>query len=329
MKTNYLSWDQMFLEWYLLPQVVQAAFHLWGLPEVDLLASSHSTQCQHYYTLESSLPLGAFGLNAFNHPWTFQEGYMFSPPMLVPLVLSKFLAEHVESQLRQFILVAPCWMEAPWLPTVHNMLADIPWWCPIITGLIVDISVGQVLKDLPYLHLTLWLLSNVCYADRGSLPQSVRQWQGQLEHLHQRSTRSVGRNGQVGVLNRVCQTMPSLPLNYLLFWYIYFMLAWPGIPLVYIILLFLHFWSLIVFTRLLIILSLQNSCILFIYSDLLINVLILGMLSVCYLCWRVGHLFLLSLPLSLPRSVCYLCWRVGHLFLLSLPLSLPGRLLLF
>ena len=29
--------------------------------------------------------------------------------------------------------------------------------------------VGQVLKGLPYLHLTLLLNSNVCYADRGSL----------------------------------------------------------------------------------------------------------------------------------------------------------------
>ena len=75
------------------------------------------------------------------------------------------------------------------------------------------ISVGQVLKGLPYLHLTLWLLSNVCYADRGSLPQSVRQWWGQHECPHQRSTSSVGSNGQVGVLDRVYQTMPSLPLN--------------------------------------------------------------------------------------------------------------------
>ena len=50
--------------------------------------------------------------------------------------------------------------------------------------LIMDVLVSQVLKGLPYLHLTLWQLSNVCYTDRGSLPQSVRQWQGQLEHLH-------------------------------------------------------------------------------------------------------------------------------------------------
>ena len=68
-EANYLSWDQMLLEWHLLPQVAQAAFHLWGLPEVDLLVSSHSTQCQQYYTLESTLSLGALGLNAFNHLW--------------------------------------------------------------------------------------------------------------------------------------------------------------------------------------------------------------------------------------------------------------------
>ena len=73
-------------------------------------------------------------------------------------------------------------MEAPWLPTVLNMLADIPQQCPIIKDLVVDVLVGQALKDLPYLHLTLWLLNNVCYIYRGSLPQSVRQWWGQLEH---------------------------------------------------------------------------------------------------------------------------------------------------
>ena len=84
---------------------------------------------------------------------------------------------------------------------------------PIIKDLIMDVSVSQVHKGLSYLHLTLWLLSNMCYADRGSLPQSVRWWWGQLKHLHQRSTSNVGRNGQVGVFNRVHQTMPFLPLN--------------------------------------------------------------------------------------------------------------------
>ena len=212
-EADYLSWDRLLPEWHLLPQVAQAAFCLWGLPEVDMLASSHSTQCQHYFTLETPLPLGAIGLNAFSHPWTFQVSYVFPPLALGPLVLSKFLAEHVTGQLRHLILVAPCWMEAPWLPTVLNMLADVPQQCPIVKDIVVDVLVGQVLKGLQYLHLTLWQLSDVCYANRGSLPQSVRQWQGQLECLCQGSTSSVGKNGQVGVLNRIYQMMPSLPLN--------------------------------------------------------------------------------------------------------------------
>ena len=73
---------------------------------------------------------------------------MFSTPALVPLVLSMFLAEQVKDQLRHLIWVAPCLMEVPWLPTALNMLADIPQQCPIIKDLIMDVSIGQVLKGL-------------------------------------------------------------------------------------------------------------------------------------------------------------------------------------
>ena len=90
--------------------MVQAAFCLCGLPEVDLLASSHNTQYLHYCMLETPLPLRVLGLNAFNHPWMFQVSYVFPPPALVPLVLSMFLAEHVKGQLRHLFLVTPCWM---------------------------------------------------------------------------------------------------------------------------------------------------------------------------------------------------------------------------
>ena len=120
-EANYQSQGQMLPEWHILPRVAQAALHLWGLPEVDFQASSCTTQCQHYYILESPLPLGALGLNAFNHPWTFQVSHVFPTPTLVPLVLSKSLVEHVNSQIRHLILVAPCLMEVPWLPTVLNI----------------------------------------------------------------------------------------------------------------------------------------------------------------------------------------------------------------
>ena len=55
----------------------QVAFPLLGQLEVYLFASSHTNQCQYYYTLENTLPLEAVRLNAFNHPWTYQVNYIF------------------------------------------------------------------------------------------------------------------------------------------------------------------------------------------------------------------------------------------------------------
>ena len=173
------------------------------------------------------------------------------------LVLSKFLAEQVKGQLRQLILVASCWMEACWLPTVLNMLADIPQSCPIIKDLIMDVSVGQVLKGVPYLHLTLWLFSNVCYTDgfSSSVCQAVAgATQASMSEVYQQCWKEwASWCAQQGVPNNAISA-PKLAN----FWYIYFRLAWPGVQLVYIVLVFLPFWSLIIFTRLLIILSSQN-----------------------------------------------------------------------
>ena len=106
-EANYLSWGWLLPEWHLLPHIAQATFQLWGLPEVDLLASSCTTQCQQFYILETPLSLGSLGLNTFNHPWMYQVSYV-SPHALVPLVLFKFLAGHVTGQFRLLILVAPC-----------------------------------------------------------------------------------------------------------------------------------------------------------------------------------------------------------------------------
>ena len=45
-------------------------------------------------------------------------------------------------QFRLLILVALCWMEAPWQPIVLNTLEDIPQYFPVIKNLILDVSVG-------------------------------------------------------------------------------------------------------------------------------------------------------------------------------------------
>ena len=117
--------------WHLLPCITQAAFLPWGQLEVDLWASS-CTNNINFITLQKTLPPGALGLNAFNQAWKFWMSYIFHSPALFAIVLSKFLVEHVTSQCRLLITVAACWVEAPWLPTVFNILKDIPYQYPIV-----------------------------------------------------------------------------------------------------------------------------------------------------------------------------------------------------
>ena len=76
-----------------------------------------------------SSSLETLRLNAFNHPLIYQVSYVFPPPALVPLVLSRFLMEHVTAQIRHLITVVPSWAEAPWLPTVLSMLEDVLHQC--------------------------------------------------------------------------------------------------------------------------------------------------------------------------------------------------------
>ena len=103
-----------------------------------------------------------------------------------------------------------------WLLTVLTMLEDISHLCPIVKDLIRDVSVGWRLKRVCNLHFTLWLHRDMYCTDKGSLSQSAGQWWEWLKHLQQSFIRNVGKNGQVIVLEWVYQTMPLLPISYLI-----------------------------------------------------------------------------------------------------------------
>ena len=94
-EADCLSQGRLVQKWHLLVHIPEPIFQFWGELEVNLLASSHTKQCQYYISLENPLPLGVLGLNASNHPGTYQVNYMFSPSTIAPLILFNFLAEHV------------------------------------------------------------------------------------------------------------------------------------------------------------------------------------------------------------------------------------------
>ena len=90
-------------------------------------------------------------------PYLAVSGKFYFPPTAI--VLSKLLAEQVTGQYR--LLLMSCWMKASWLPTVHGLLEYVPCWWSMVKSLIQDISVDWMLKGMPLLSLTLWLLRDV------------------------------------------------------------------------------------------------------------------------------------------------------------------------
>ena len=156
-----------------------------------------------------------------------------------------------------------------------------------------------MLKGLQYLHLTLWLLSNLCYTDRGSLPWSVRQWQGQLgtstSRVYQQCRKEWdGWCAQQGLPNNALSD-PKLA-NFLLHLFKVGP-AWHTIGIYHsAISVFLEPYCIHKASNHPVISKLMHHF--YLQLLLLINGLILGMWSACYLFWKVGHLHLLLLPLS-------------------------------
>ena len=84
---------------------------------------------------------------------------------------------------KSLILVIPCWIEAPWLPTVLGMLWDFPYKCALVKDLVNDVSIDQMIRGLPLLHSTHWqvkdmlheleLSLSVCQAVTGSTQSSI------------------------------------------------------------------------------------------------------------------------------------------------------------
>ena len=162
---------------------------------------------ENNYILENPLPLGTVGLNACNDPNTFS--YVFPPPALVPLVLVKFLAEHVTGWFRHLILVAHHWMEATWLPIVLNLLLGITHCCPVVQNLVMDVSLDQVLKGLPSLQLI--LAAQRCVLCRKGFSSFCRAVTEATQVSITKIRSDTKRNGSVGVLQTVYRMMPFCP----------------------------------------------------------------------------------------------------------------------
>ena len=183
-------------EWHHLPHTAEAAFQLWGQLGVDLLASSHTNQCQHYYTLENPLSLGVLGLSTFNHPGTFRWVICFILMHKFPSsvqVSGRICHRSIQNSYSNGTLLHLGYLASYCSQYVgtHSLLLS---YCTntyhgCFSGWGVQRSTTTAFNCG---------CSDVC-----SLPQSVRQWQEQLKHLWQKLPAMLGGMDQL-VSTRGC-----------------------------------------------------------------------------------------------------------------------------
>ena len=88
-------------------------------------------------------------------PWTFPLLYAFPPPTLVPTVVNK-----LRGSTSRMLLIAPCWSDAPWLPTLLELTHDAPRRLRPSQDLLINVSTGFPVSNLQSLRptCTVWAL---------------------------------------------------------------------------------------------------------------------------------------------------------------------------
>ena len=134
-----------YSEWSLHPRVASRIWLRFGVPVVDLFATSEDTKCPLFFSLRGSPPLG---LDALAHQWPPGLLYGFPPLDLIPHVLAR-----VRTQGVRLLLVAPAW--GSWRQDLAPLLYDEPWQLPLIRDLLSQAG-GEIFHPRPQ-DLDLWV----------------------------------------------------------------------------------------------------------------------------------------------------------------------------
>ena len=143
---------QSIPDWHLLPSVFNKICRRWGLPEVDLFATEHSTQLTRFFAWGQAPTAEAF--DALLQPWDFRLAYAFPPPPILPRVLGKMATSKGE-----FVLITPFWRVQKWFPLILSMNILEVRRLPLLPDLVIDLTIHAPPPKLGQVQLLAWRIS--------------------------------------------------------------------------------------------------------------------------------------------------------------------------
>ncbi|KAF6215126.1 hypothetical protein GE061_009875 [Apolygus lucorum] len=152
-------------DWHVLPKITQMIFQRWGVPEIDLFATSNSAVIPSYVSHDSTDRSAVF-INAFSRVWKYNLAWIFPPPALIPQVL-----QHLNLAEGTFIVIAPRWEKVFWRPDIKSRAVSPPITLPDLAHNLVDLSTGNPPEKVQMLHLEAWKVRG----GRGRLPLGIQK----------------------------------------------------------------------------------------------------------------------------------------------------------
>jgi len=134
-------------DWRLRSDVFRRIVARWGLPDVDLFATTSSAQLPHFFAWGDAPTAAAY--DALSQFWNFRLAYAFPPPALLPRVARK-----ISLSSGTFLLVTPFWPGQKWFPLLLQLRVVEVLRLPLHDDLLVDLTTG--LPPLVDQRLVVW-----------------------------------------------------------------------------------------------------------------------------------------------------------------------------